>query len=92
MVVTDVLDYRSGVLCQINRNKYLVFCFPFLIINKIKNTSTMNEDKITTTALQNSTRAGNVINQFSGSPDLCQRSANHSQQAKSSPLLASAWL
>lgn len=63
MVITDVLDYCSGVLCQINRNKYLVFCFPFLIINKIKNTSTRNEDKITTTAFQNSTRAENVISQ-----------------------------
>lgn len=79
MVVTDVLDYCSGVLCQINRNKYLVFCVPFLIINKIKNTSTRNEDKSTTTALQNRTRAGNAISQ-SGSQDLSQRSANHSRR------------
>lgn len=60
--------YSDG---QINRNKCLVFCFLFLTINKIKNTSTLNEDgKVTTIALESSSKAEHVMNQFSGSLDL----------------------
>lgn len=74
--------YSDG---QINRNKCLVFCFLFLTINKIKNTSTLNEDgNVTTTALENSSKAENVINQFSGSPDLYHK-GQQTTASKSNP-------
>ena len=50
----DILAYSSRVSWQ-----------PFLIINKTKNTSTLNEDaKVMTTALWNNTKVKSLTNQF----------------------------
>lgn len=52
-MVTDMLDYSSGAPQLLNKQKKCIaFCFPFLVINKTENTSTLNKDARASTALQ----------------------------------------